>query len=442
MLPDVYRSTRIVLDDTATHTIPDAFMNSRVFDALASGALVLTNNVEGSDELFDGLLPTYTGRAELREHLDHFLGDPEATKRLVDQLREKVMMSHTYARRPGEFVRVALDHIERPQCAIKIAVPDRDAMPHWGDSHFAAALAAELTRLGMPTQIHILPEWDLPANQAVDVVIHLRGLSTYTPKPAHVNVMWLVSHPDDVTVREVEKYDLVLVASKRHAEWLRSQTSTPVVFMPQATDNRRFRPVEPDPRLASDVLFLGNSRGQQRPAVEWAIDAGLPLSVYGGGWQGRIPPRFVKADFFPNQDLSSLYASAKVVLNDHWPDMRELGFVSNRIFDVLASGGVVVSDSVVGLEDLLGNLVPTFDDAEHLEVVVRELLADDDRRKQISHDAQSLVAADHTFEKRAEHIMGLVKPLLDQQPLDLAHLVSDGGKTGLETAKPGIRAGS
>ena len=46
------------------------FMNSRVFDALASGTLVLTNNIEGSEELFGGLVPTYTGREDLRALLD------------------------------------------------------------------------------------------------------------------------------------------------------------------------------------------------------------------------------------------------------------------------------------------------------------------------------------------------------------------------------------
>ena len=61
LLPDVYRSTKIVLDDTAEPTLPYALVNGRVFDALASGALVLTDNAEGSKELFDGALPAYAG---------------------------------------------------------------------------------------------------------------------------------------------------------------------------------------------------------------------------------------------------------------------------------------------------------------------------------------------------------------------------------------------
>jgi len=439
LLPDVYRSSRIALDDTAIHTLPYAFMNSRVFDALASGTLVLTNNVEGSEELFGGLLPTYTGRDDLRALLDRYLDDDEARVQLTERLREEVLAHHTYGRRPAEFIHQALEQIERPRCAIKIGVPDRDVMPYWGDSHFASGLAAALTQLGMPTEVHILPEWDLPAKQAVDVVIHLRGLSSYTPKSAHLNIMWMVSHPNDVSVRELEKYDLVLVASRRYAEWLQGQTQTPVVFMPQATDHRRFHPVEPDPKLANEVVFLGNSRGQKRPAVDWAIDRGLPLSVYGGDWTGRIPARYLKGDLFPNEDLARLYASAKVVLNDHWPDMRDLGFVSNRIFDVFAAGGIVISDAVAGLDELFGDLVPVYSDPEQLEERVRALITDDDRRKAISHEAQALVAAEHTFSHRAAQMMDLIQPLLASRPLDLESRPI--GEAGTGTTEPRVLAG-
>ena len=228
------------------------------------------------------------------------------------RLRRRVLERHSYATRPGEFMRAALDHLDRPRVAIKIGVPTEEAKPAWGDTHYGNALASALTLLGLPTELHILPEWDLPASQDADIVIHLRGLTRYTPKPAHINVLWIISHPDDVTARECERYDLILVASQRHAELLGSQIDTPVVFMPQATDSRRFHAQERDPDLAEQVLFVGNSRGVLRPVVKWAVDAGLPLAVYGGGWEGLIPERFVKSTLFPNDRLSLLYASAHV----------------------------------------------------------------------------------------------------------------------------------
>ena len=42
------------------------------------------------------------------------------------------------------------------------------------------------------------------------------------------------------------------------------------------------------------------------------------------------------------------------MLADHWDDMREHGFISNRIYDALACGAVVVSDDVAGLDGRFG----------------------------------------------------------------------------------------
>ena len=55
-LPRAYRSATLVVDDTASHAKPFQAVNSRVFDALASGTLVITN-CEGAHELFDTDFP-------------------------------------------------------------------------------------------------------------------------------------------------------------------------------------------------------------------------------------------------------------------------------------------------------------------------------------------------------------------------------------------------
>jgi hypothetical protein len=173
-----------------------------------------------------------------------------------------------------------------------------------------------------------------------------------------------------------------------------------------------------DPDLLEDVLFVGSSRQASRPAVAWAVDRGLPIAVYGAGWES-LPAGVRRGTQFPNERLGSLYASAKVVLNDHWDDMRELGFVSNRIFDVLGAGGVVVSDRLHALKSLFGDLVPTYGDADELESVVRDLLADDDRRREIGARGARLVAAQHTFDSRAHELAPLLRTGLEGRLRDV-----------------------
>jgi spore maturation protein CgeB len=99
------------------------------------------------------------------------------------------------------------------------------------------------------------------------------------------------------------------------------------------------------------------------------------------------------------------------VLNDHWPDMRREGFVSNRVFDVLACGGVLVSDAMPALKPLLGNALVTYTKPEELGPLVRKLQADPALRARLS--AAAIAAAKHhTFDARAASISGVIQRLL------------------------------
>lgn len=105
------------------------------------------------------------------------------------------------------------------------------------------------------------------------------------------------------------------------------------------------------------MLFVGSSRKQYRPMVRDAVEQGLPLSVYGTEWEGLLPPEFLAATYLPNDQLGAAYGAAGVVLNDHWEDMRVDGFISNRLFDAVASGARVITDDVSGLDGLFGRSV-------------------------------------------------------------------------------------
>ena len=95
-IPKVYRGAKIVLDDATLSTQATGAMNSRVYDALAAGCLVLTNNRKGAEETFEGLLPVYGSKEELTEQVRHWLGNEEARKAKVEELRRFVLEKHTY----------------------------------------------------------------------------------------------------------------------------------------------------------------------------------------------------------------------------------------------------------------------------------------------------------------------------------------------------------
>jgi O-antigen biosynthesis protein len=98
----VYSSAAVVVDDSGAHARPYGSVNSRVFDALACGALVVTNDAEGVAGLFGNGFPTWSDAASLQAHAEIATGDPARARELVQPLKRLVLAEHTYARRASQ----------------------------------------------------------------------------------------------------------------------------------------------------------------------------------------------------------------------------------------------------------------------------------------------------------------------------------------------------
>eukprot|EP00121_Abeoforma_whisleri_P010866 Awhi_evm1s10020 len=101
-IPKVYRTALIIIDDANHVTGPYGSVNSRVFDAIASGALVLTNGEIGALEIFDGELPVYHDSQELEKLLNYYLAHPREREKKVRRLSELIALKHTYKTRAQE----------------------------------------------------------------------------------------------------------------------------------------------------------------------------------------------------------------------------------------------------------------------------------------------------------------------------------------------------
>jgi glycosyltransferase involved in cell wall biosynthesis len=285
--------------------------------------------------------------------------------------------------------------------AIRIAAP-REVREHWGDYHYAVGLAQAFGRKGHSAEIVYHEE---EVKSVPHVVISLRGLTRHEPPPGAVNVLWSISHPDLLSFDEIAAYDLVFSASLTWPEAMRWSGSEQIHVLPQATDRARFFPSGLPTDPSAGVLFVGNSRKADRPIVTGAIEAGLPLSVYGQHWEGRIPEPFIKGQYLPNEELAGRYATAEAVLNDHWPSMRDHGYISNRIFDVVASGGKVLSDHVPAIRRMFGDVVATASGPEELVKRYGELQADDhDRREEAMWTLNH-----HSFDRRVETLLAHIE---------------------------------
>ena len=332
----------------------------------------------------------------------------------------------------------AFERALRLSFAIKIAAPEAEAL-NWGDFHFAESLAEAIERTGHRARVDLREHWNGHELADEDVVIVLRGLIPYTPHPGQIALLWAISHPDQIGFDECDRYTHVFAASPSYAALLGHVVDPPVETMLQATDPARF-----DPSRAAEapaLLFCGNSRGQDREVIGWAIAAGLEPALYGAGWDERVPPERIVAAGIDNRALGPLYAGAGAVLNDHWPSMRAFGIVSNRLFDVAASGGRAVSDRVPGIAALFGDAVAEVDSARALAGAIDAFARTPepaDKRQQRA----ATIAKEHSFDVRARRLvdaalgtLGLASPPpAPSDPRLHVHVIARYGRQGPQSS--------
>ena len=285
--------------------------------------------------------------------------------------------------------------------SVVVSAPKGEAGAQWGDTWFAADLVDALNRAGQNARTVFRGGASSAARDADDVVLVLRGLRRVVPRTGTATwLLWVISHPDLVEADEPMQFDAAFAASEH---WRRAESGefgvaiTPLL---QATNAARFTPDAGVEDTGDRLLFVGSTRGEFRPAVRDALASGFPVSVYGVGWEEFLAPEGIAGDFIPNDRLPAAYASAGIVLNDHWPDMAADGFLSNRLFDATACASRVLSDPATGLADVFGDAVATYADASELAAVLgRGTDAFAARAERL--DLARRVARDHSFDARA-----------------------------------------
>jgi glycosyltransferase involved in cell wall biosynthesis len=103
-LPEAYCSAALVVDDAATHAAPYGAVNSRVFDALACGAFVASNDPAGVRELFGESFAVFSDAESLAALAREAIEDPEGVVGRTAELRRQVLERHTYAHRALQLI--------------------------------------------------------------------------------------------------------------------------------------------------------------------------------------------------------------------------------------------------------------------------------------------------------------------------------------------------
>ncbi len=187
-------------------------------------------------------------------------------------------------------------------------------------------------------------------------------------------------------------------------------------YVPHSFDPAIHKPVEADFNDSCDVLMVGTGWKERQEFLEAVDWTGIDLRLY-GIWPAMTPESkiydYVWPVCIPNIEMPRFYAGAKICLNfhRHYPGAYSL---NPRAFEVAACGGFLLSDYREEAEDIFGISLPTFTTPEELGKLVREFLADDDRRINCAKMAQE-VGSSCTFDNRAVEVIRVIESAIQRK---------------------------
>jgi spore maturation protein CgeB len=124
-----------------------------------------------------------------------------------------------------------------------------------------------------------------------------------------------------------------------------------------------------------------------------------------------IPANYIRGEYVDNAILRQYYSRCEILLNDHWPSMRERGFISNRLFDGAASGAFMISDSVEDGVDVFGDDLVTYRGQSDFRDQVQYYLGHPEERRLRAERLRARVLSAHTFASRAEVLLARIKEI-------------------------------
>ncbi len=287
------------------------------------------------------------------------------------------------------------------------AMPSNDSRLSWGDWYYCQPLKRSFEKMGY--KANVIPQDRRHIASTAKYVLVLRGLKEYHPYRVKGRkfIMWNISHPDDVSRAEYNLYDFVFFASEKMHRELAAEIKPGSNALLQCFDPEDMKYSE-KVKMPADLLFVGNSRGVYRSILKDLLPTEFDLTVLGQEWENYPVSEYVKAPLLDHSLLGQAYHDAKIVLNDHWEDMKRNDLISNRIFDVLSVGGFVISDHLPVIDELFNGCVVMYETRDDLNEKIKYYLSHDEERKELGRKGQEIVMAHHTFDMRAKEIIAVL----------------------------------
>lgn len=287
---------------------------------------------------------------------------------------------------------------------------ERTSSPYYygkdGDFFLANDLKSGLEKLGYKVEYRFREDYDNLKLGNAGNVLYFKGYYNFEHLPAvkddgRKRVLY-VYYIEGLNFDILNEVDVVASASRKFIDDVVVPRGRPAVYAPQFTNPERFKPADEEADKQYPVLFVGsNHSGFGRTSVNYAELSGVNLSVFGKFWEKSLPQKELKGQYIDNDELYRYYANAGIVLNDHRQDMMFYGFVSNRIYDVTASGGFVFTDYMPEIVEVYGDSVATYKDFDEFKEKLSFYQARPELRKAMAARAREITLRQFTNVKVA-----------------------------------------
>jgi spore maturation protein CgeB len=184
-----------------------------------------------------------------------------------------------------------------------------------------------------------------------------------------------------------------------------------------ALDPVTHHPVEPDPRFAADLSFLGNRLPDREARVEQfflAPAAELPQRKFligGNGWDTKVMPENVRhlGHVFTTEH-NAFNCTPLAVLNIARDSMANIGFSpATRVFEAAGAAACLITDSWEGIELFLKPDEEVLVARDGQDVVDHVRALTPQRARQIGDAALKRVLGEHTYAHRGAEVDALLR---------------------------------
>lgn len=248
------------------------------------------------------------------------------------------------------------------------------------------------------------------------VNIYIRGYNPFNEIKTNskaVNIVYIRDF-DSMYEEELKAYDGIATSSRDFYDYVLG-AGYAAVYLPELTDPSVFYPA-PRENLERDLLYVGDN-DRHSPAIAAAIEAKLPVEIFGRFWVGNIDDGYAKGEYINDMDLGAYFSSAKINLVNVSAHESEIGIIPSRVFDIAASKGFMIAPYNKEIEAVFGDSIPMFKNADELKALYNQYINNPQARAEKAEKAYRIAVSEYNADAFVQRLNGLVEFLIEEKKL-------------------------